>query len=65
MSTTRITVELTICVDVGSVWADGCTIGQLKKQAKEDAAQKVNKAMKSIGAEIVKVGAVSVHAKEF
>lgn len=65
MSTTRITVELTICIDVGSVWADDITIGQLKKQAKEDAATKINNAMKSVGAEIVKVGPVAVYAKEF
>ena len=65
MSTTRITVELTIAIDVGSVWADDCTIGQLKKQSREDAAQKINKAIKSAGAEILKVGPVAIYAKEF
>jgi len=59
-------VKVTMVVEVSlyNSWGDDCTIGQLKKQAKDDAANKLIKALEHIDAKIITANTVSVFSKE-
>lgn len=57
-------VNILVEVKLYNSWGDDCTIGQVKKQAKEDAARRLIKALDGINAKILTANTVSIFSKE-
>jgi len=58
--TTSIRVQMTVEVYLSDVWADGCTMGQMKSQAKIEGLNKVNKMLNDSNAKVIGKQTVSV-----
>ena len=61
---TSIRVQMTVEVYLSDVWADGCTIGQMKEQAKTEGLGKVNKMLNESNANVIGKQTVSVYVTD-
>lgn len=61
---TSIRVQMTVEVCLSEVWSDGCTMGQMKSQAKEEGLHMVNKALNASSVNVIGEQTVSVHVTD-
>ena len=59
-----IKVNLTVEVSLYNVWGDDCTIGQMKKQAKDEANAVIKSALDRVDARVLSSDTLSIFATD-